>query len=653
MNNLALALIPAMPLLAAILLLGTKHRPHVVYAFLSSGAVFISTVIILFLGAAPRSSTPLTWLNSAAGWQLSFQIGLNALSWWMSFIVSSVALAVLGQSYFQMKEDPSPQRFYVWMLVFVASMLTLVMAKNLMTLFFAWEIVGLCSWALIGFWYHKPEAQQAARKAFLMTRTADFGLLLAIIYIQSRLGTTDLDTLSTAVAGGTFLYSETLMIASLILLGALGKSAQLPFSAWLPDAMVGPAPVSALIHSATMVAAGIILILKAYPLFQAAPPVLDALCWLGGLTAFFSAILAASAYDIKKVLAWSTISHLGKMMLALGLGGAYAAGFHLSTHAWFKSALFLVAGTIDHAAGTRNLREMGGLSSKLPMVAWSFVLASLALSSVPPFSGYWSEEAMLKSAVTQGFLPALAYLVLISLSGIYIARAAVCLFLGNSRHHTEQNANTSKENAYLLFTICLIAALIGVFLHLFGKHLLPFQSNDPTLSIGWKASGLLASLTGLALGAYVAYKKGSAPFFGPLPATLARFVNNFTYAHIGSLALHSSAIVTAIEQQLDRVASSASRTFLHVAHGLNRMEQGADRFSRQLAGMTFLAGRNVAQIEVRQVAMGVDGAAGSLLFLGHQLRFFQNGKIYMYIFGLFVSVLSLGVLFSVLFRLPS
>ena len=394
MTALLLA-VPFVPLLAALVIpvLG-KRLPS---GWVSAGATGVSLALLLALfGSSPKVTA--TWLGIGP-YTLTVGLSLDSLSYLLALLVVGVGFLVGVYAVGYMADEGGKPRFYSTLSFFIGAMLTLVLSNSLLLLFAAWESVGLASYLLIGFWYTQRDAKEAARKAFLMTRLGDLGLLLGWLLLLLAVGTTDIQSVLGAVGTALPVGTATLA-ASLLLLGALGKSAQLPLTAWLPDAMAGPTPVSALIHSATMVAAGVYLLLRLFPLYEAAPGVLTAVLWLGALTALFAALVATVQTDLKRVLAWSTVSQLGEMFFALGLGGAFAAAFHLTAQALFKSVLFLTAGAVGHIVGGYDLRKMGGLWRQLPLTAGVFTAAGLTLAGVPPLSAFWSEEAILTRAAS-------------------------------------------------------------------------------------------------------------------------------------------------------------------------------------------------------------------------------------------------------------
>src|SRR5262249_30170364 len=310
-------------------------------------------------------------------------------------VVTGVGFLIHLYSAGYMHGDDGYARFFTYLNLFVFSMVMLVLAGNFLLLFVGWEAVGLCSYLLVGFWYQRQSAIIAGKKAFIVNRVGDFGFLLGIMLIWTTFGTLDYGQVfakaDAGVSAGTYLA-----ITLLLFMGATGKSAQIPLYTWLPDAMEGPTPVSALIHAATMVTAGAYLVARCHKLFEMAPLSLEVVAWVGTLTALFAATIGLAQTDIKRVLAYSTISQLGYMFAGVGVG-AYAAGvFHLVTHAFFKALLFLGAGSVIHGlGGEQDLRRMGGLRSHMRLTTWTFFVGALGLSGIPPLAGFWSKDEIL------------------------------------------------------------------------------------------------------------------------------------------------------------------------------------------------------------------------------------------------------------------
>ena len=378
------------------------------------------------IGFAPHEWVSLFDLEVTVGVRLD---GLTAI---MLVVVTSVSLLVQVYSTGYMRGDGGYARYFAYMSLFTAAMLGLVTASSLLQLFVHWELVGLASYLLIGFWFHRPAAAAAAKKAFIVTRFGDFGFMLALLLIWSKTGEFEIaainelaPTLSSAVLTGFTLG---------LLAGAIGKSAQFPLHIWLPDAMEGPTPVSALIHAATMVVAGVYLIARFFPSFEAAPAeVRDVVAYVGGFTALLAATMGIVATDIKRVLAYSTISQLGYMVMALGLGGYVAAVFHLFTHAFFKALLFLGAGSVNHATNSFDMRRMGGLRMPMQITFATFLVGALSLSGVFPLAGFWSKDEILLDALNHNRLLFGVGVLVAGMTAFYMFRTIFVVFFGQYR----------------------------------------------------------------------------------------------------------------------------------------------------------------------------------------------------------------------------
>ncbi len=407
-----------------------------------------------------QSSVLYTWIASG---KLAIPFGLlvDPLSITMTLIVTGVGFVIHVYSTGYMADDPGYARFFAYMNLFILAMLTLVLADNFVMLLIGWGGVGLCSYLLIAFWFERPEAAAAGVKAFVVNAIGDVGLMLAIFLLIAQLGEIEyLKAFKAAAglpAGGTVITWITL----LILVGAVAKSAQLPLYVWLPDAMAGPAPVSALIHAATMVAAGVYLIARTHPLFEMAPTTMLVVAIIGAVTALFAATIGTVKTNIKRVLAYSTISQLGYMMLALGVGAFSASIFHLATHAFFKALLFLAAGGVIHAlAGEEEMAKMGGLRLRLPVVYWTFLVGALALSGFPLFSGFFSKDEIIAAAFFSergGWLLGLIALLTSALTGYYIFRAFFLAFHGRSRTPDEVAGHLHLPGLTMLIPLVVLA----------------------------------------------------------------------------------------------------------------------------------------------------------------------------------------------------
>jgi NADH-quinone oxidoreductase subunit L len=397
-----------------------------------------------------------SWLTMSGVMNIQVGMIMDTLTVVMLVVVTTVSLMVQIFSQGYMHNDPGYHRYYAFMSLFTASMLGLVMVNNLLLVYVFWELVGLCSYLLIGFWFHRPAAAKAAKKAFIITRIGDFGFLAAILLLFSQTGTLDITQLHglaiTGILGGTVLT----WAAVGIFLGAVGKSAQFPLHVWLPDAMEGPTPVSALIHAATMVAAGVFMVARMYPLFEHSPEALLTVAIIGGFTAIFAATMGLVMNDIKRVLAYSTISQLGYMMLGLGTGGVAVGIIHLFNHAFFKALLFLGSGSINHATGTFDMRRMGGLRKVMPWTYATFLIASVSIAGIWPLAGFWSKEEILASAFTNQ--PVLFYLAMatVFMTAFYMFRVVFMTFGGKYKGGSSNNPAVKPHESSRVMVIPMV-----------------------------------------------------------------------------------------------------------------------------------------------------------------------------------------------------
>jgi len=397
-------LVPLLPFVSSVLLILTAGRmPRKLIAILGAGSVGIAALIVLVVGLqftqTPYTVHLWTWMQ-IGDFSPGFSFYVDQLTVVMMSIITGVGFLIHLYSTEFMQDDSDYSRYFAYMNMFVAAMLVLVLADNLLLLYLGWEGVGVCSYLLVGFWYKDPDNGAASRKAFVVTRVGDTAMALGLFLLFTELRTLEIQPMLEA-ANNTWAIGDNIpAIAALLLLGgAVGKSAQLPLHTWLPDAMAGPTPVSALIHAATMVTAGVYLIARTHGLFLLAPDVLLLVGVVGLITLLLAAFTALNQTDIKRILAYSTISQIGYMFLALGVGAWSASVFHLMTHAFFKALLFLAAGAVIHCLHhEHNIFKMGGLRSKLPIVFWSFLVGSAALAALPFTSGFFSKDQILLSA---------------------------------------------------------------------------------------------------------------------------------------------------------------------------------------------------------------------------------------------------------------
>jgi len=463
-------IVPALPLAAYILTVFAGRRLGERAAYFGVVALGIATVlgvtILIQAAGGARAHVSVPWLQIGP-YSVPMGFTIDPLSAVMLGMVPLVAWMIEIYSMGYMHKDPEFNRFYCNVNLFVTAMLVAVIADNFLLFLMAWEIMGLCSYLLIGHWYKDPGNARAATKAFLVTRIGDVGLMAGIWWIFSVTHTFQFDQLAPALHAAALAPAVLTAIVLLVFMGPLGKSAQLPLHIWLPDAMAGPTPVSALIHAATMVAVGVYLVARTYPIFQLAPSALVWVGYIGAITAFMAATIACVQTDIKKVLAYSTVSQLGYMMLGMGVAGSMAAGmFHLITHAFFKGLLFLGAGSIIHAVETQEMHKMGGLFRKLKATSITFLIASLALAGIPPFSGYFSKDPILAAAYNSPY-PIMFWLGLLGafLTAYYMTRACLLTFFGKPRdQHTYDHAHESPAVMTVpLWVMAVPAALLGLF----------------------------------------------------------------------------------------------------------------------------------------------------------------------------------------------
>lgn len=407
---------------------------------------------------------------------------LNAL---MLVIVSLVSFLVHVYSKGYMHGDERFPVFFAYLGLFSFAMLGLVLSPNLLQLYIFWELVGLGSFLLIGFYYFKPEAKAAAKKAFIMTRIGDVGLFIGMVLLYWQVGSFEYDEIFASVKNGEIAQNMLTLTAICIFVGAIGKSGQLPLHTWLPDAMEGPTPVSALIHAATMVAAGVYLVATMYPLFQASATALTVVAVVGGVTAIFAASIGLMQKNIKRVLAYSTVSQLGYMMLSLGASGYVAGVFHLTTHAFFKALLFLAAGSVIHAVHTQNIEEMGGLWKRLKLTGPLFLIGALAISGVPLLSGFFSKDEILASTYADGKY-GLFWLAVIAafMTAFYMFRLFFLVFIGKPRSTENSNMENVHESpsvmTFPMIVLGILAILTG-YLNTtwFGTFLTDYLARGP------------------------------------------------------------------------------------------------------------------------------------------------------------------------------
>jgi NADH-quinone oxidoreductase subunit L len=620
MNEIAPWLILFLPLLsvAVITLFTQKSRglsAGISIAAIVAGFVLSAILFFQFPGHGAKTELAFNWLT-VGNLQIDFGLRLDALSLLMLLIVTGVGSAIHIYSWGYMHEDRCVSRFFASLSLFTFSMLGIVLSNNFFQMFIFWELVGVSSYLLIGFWYEKPSAADAAKKAFITNRLGDFGFLIGIIMVWATLGSLNFAAVQETLAQNPTAFGALATAAGIfIFCGAMGKSAQFPLHVWLPDAMEGPTPVSALIHAATMVAAGVYMLCRVLFLFNV--PALEVIAWIGGITSLLAALIAVQQNDIKRILAYSTLSQLGYMVMAVGLQGPTAAMFHLTTHAFFKALLFLGAGSVIHALHhEQDIWKMGALKKKMPVTFWTFLIGTLALSGVPPFSGFYSKDEILATAYHHSVALFIIGTFVAALTAFYMFRLFFVAFLGAPKSEACEHAHESPAvmtvPLQILAVLSVIGGLIGID-HFVGRFFEP-EAHSVSFVAGLFAPfghaplaallGLFAAIIGFAL-AWSLYGKATRD---PLPETLGALStlmrNKFYFDEI------YAGLIAITHEALSRLANAIDRWII--------------------AG--FL----------------VRGAHGTTELFGRGLRLVQTGNLQTYAF-LFVAGVAI-VLFFVLFR---
>jgi NADH-quinone oxidoreductase subunit L len=614
-------LILFLPLLAAVVITLFTQQDRKTSATLSISAVVIGFILsVVFIGVNGFSPAPkelsLTWLEIGS-LKADFGLRLDPLSLMMTLVVTGVGGAIHIYSWGYMQEDRCFSRFFASLSLFTFSMLGIVLANNFLQMFIAWELVGVSSYLLIGFWYEKASAADAAKKAFLTNRLGDFGFLLGILVVWAALGSLNFGELEATLAANPAALGTLATLGGLLIFcGAMGKSAQFPLHVWLPDAMEGPTPVSALIHAATMVAAGVYMLSRTFFFFT--PEALHIIAWIGGFTALLAALIAVQQNDIKRILAYSTLSQLGYMVMGVGLTAPEAGMFHLTTHAFFKALLFLGAGSVIHAMHhEQDIWKMGGLAKKMKVTYWTFMVGTLALAGVWPMSGFFSKDAILAAAQHHSLPLFILGVSVAALTTFYMFRLVFVAFLGGER---TQEAGHAHESPWvmtwplrILAVFSIIGGVIGIEA-LFGGMLKPGAEHPHGLAAQLVypfRHAPVAALSGLAafgVGLFAAWTLYAKAKEDPLPAKLGglsrAMANRFYFDELYE--------ATAIKVH-DTVAAVT------------------EWFDRWLIGFA-----------------AVRGTAGATDLFGRALRLVQNGNLQTYAF-LFVLGAAL-VLFFVLGR---
>jgi len=521
-----------LPLFSAAVITLFTLRSRTVSSLISIGAIVIGFAFTLAFIAANGFHPAVT--ESVQSWltvgtlQIDFGLKLDALSLMMLLIVTGVGGAIHIYSFGYMHSDRSMARFFAFMSLFTFSMLGIVLSNNFLQMFIFWELVGVSSYLLIGFWFEKPSAADAAKKAFITNRLGDFGFLLGILIVWTLLGSLNFDTLKQTLDSGSATLGTMATIAGLLIFcGAVGKSAQFPLHVWLADAMEGPTPVSALIHAATMVAAGVYMLCRSYFLFN--PTAHEAIAYIGGFTALLAALIAIQQNDIKRILAYSTLSQLGYMVMSFGLNGSTPAMFHLTTHAFFKALLFLGAGSVIHALHEeQDIWKMGALSKKMPITFVTFLIGTLALCGVPPFSGFFSKDSILAQALDQkNYILFSVGVFVAALTTFYMFRLFFVAFVGKARTEKSHHAHESPAVMSGPLIVLAVFAVIGGFIGIVNIYNSQFNPGAESLSFMAQLmeplhalTGMFAGLAAVAAGLFLAWSLYGNAETDPLPAKL-------------------------------------------------------------------------------------------------------------------------------------
>lgn len=626
-----------LPLVSGLAITLGLRRSRVLTTTLSLSAVAIgfglSAWLFFLYGVTGEhvAATPLPWL-SVGGFDVHLGLTVDSLSTLMLMVVTGVSFLVHLYSTGYMEDDAEYPRYFASLGFFTFSMLGIVLSDNLVQTFIFWELVGVSSYLLVGFWYDKPAAADAATKAFLTNRIGDFGFILGIILIWGATGTVSFDALAAKMgADPSVLGSMSAIAGILVFMGAVGKSAQLPLHVWLPDAMEGPTPVSALIHAATMVAAGVYMLCRVYFLFElpAAWPgplsflghlsALDVIAWTGGLTSLFAGVIAIQQDDIKRILAYSTLSQLGYMVMAVGCGGPDAAMFHLTTHACFKALLFLGAGSVIFACHhEQNIWRMGGLAKRMPVTFWTFLIATAALCGLPVLSsGFYSKDAIFAAALSSD-RPALFVIgvLVVGLTTLYMSRLVIIAFFGG--HRSEEASHASDPARTMTLPLIILAV--------------------PSVGLGWLPLGAYFRHTFFPMAPVHAIDGASDVFFGPFNhSPLGAFLGLCLMAFGLSVAcfVYWGASADPMPARLPRLSRALrnrlyadeiyAATVIPLHDGFAALASGFDRWIVQ--------------------GFFVRGISGAVDLFGRGLRLAQTGNLQTYAF-LFVAGVALVVLLA-------
>ncbi len=569
--------------------------------------------------------TDLYQFLSVGSLQVNFGFLVDQLSVWMMLIVTGVGFLIHVYSIGYMHDDDGFYKFFAYLNLFIFSMLLLVMGSNFLMLFFGWEGVGLCSYLLIGFWYQNKEFGTAGRKAFIMNRIGDLGLLLGMFLIFKTFGSLDFAQVFANITPEMVGAGTITTICLLLFVGAIGKSAQIPLFTWLPDAMAGPTPVSALIHAATMVTAGIYLVARCNPMFSLSPDALHVVALVGLATSIMAALIGLRQNDIKKVLAYSTVSQLGLMFVSLGMGAYVSAMFHVTTHAFFKALLFLAAGSVIHGmGGEQDIRKMGGLRKAMPITFWVFLIGTFAISGFPMLSGFFSKDEIFANTWAAGGklwwgIAGLGGLI----TAIYMTRLLFVTFFGEFRGTDEQKHHLHESPASMTIPLVVLAILsiFGGFLNL--PHIFHFAKNH------WLAEFLQPVVQNVNL------HHGGEPHH--LPESTEWSLMIFTTS-LALLVMAVSYFIYVVRRNLPTTDAAQSGLTKVLAHKFYFDEIYDFLFVKPIEKLSrFLH----YYADIWAIDGIVNGVGNGVERLGGQLRKLQNGNIEYYLMGMVAGVIFL------------
>jgi NADH-quinone oxidoreductase subunit L len=630
--------LPLLPLVVFAIVLATGRRlPRNLVAGMGIAVMFVvfaaSLAILWSVARGARFEASVPWIEMK-GIVIDVGFLVDPLSALMLIVVSFVSLLVQVYSLGYMADEERFRWYYGAIALFTAAMLGVVLSDGWLLMYMCWEVMGLASYLLIGFWFETEVASKAATKAFMVTRFGDVGFGLALAVMWFAAGTFTFEAVFKLVESGGWAGPSLVAATLLLFMGAMGKSAQFPLHIWLPDAMAGPTPGSALIHAATMVAAGVYLVARSFPLFEANPQTLTVVATIGTITAVMAALIAMAQDDIKKVLAYSTISQLGLMMLALGVGSWVAAVFHLMTHAFFKALLFLAAGSVIHGTHTQDVREMGGLWRKMPWTTATWVIGALSLAGIPPLAGFWSKDEILLAALHSGqtgFL--IAGVLVAALTAFYMGRITFLAFFAepgsmSKSDHAHESHWVMTAPLVILATLAVVVGLVGSPLtdYALGKYLGEHVAGGMNYALAAIAVG--AALAGIGY-AWLMYQRGKAnPDWYMRNRTIATVLTrHFWIDEVFQRAVVAPTMVIAgvlrrVEAEVvDSVVGAFGRLGLFVSSLLARFDRGV-------------------------VDGAVDGLGNAVIEGGRETRKIETGNVQTYLLLLAASIVVLLLVFA-------